>query len=78
MEVEYLSEMPESLYQNARCHTPHHSNTETTTFVTGRVEKWVVPRLLSISCYSLCGNRRHFSRKMVDTVRSVDLNAPFR
>ena len=39
MEVEYLSEMSESLYQNARCHTPHHRNTETMTFVTGREEK---------------------------------------
>jgi len=44
MEVEYLSEMSESLYQNARCHTPHHHNTETTTFVTGQEEKWVVLR----------------------------------
>jgi hypothetical protein len=35
MEVEYLSEMSESLYQNTRCHIPHHRNTETTNSVTG-------------------------------------------
>jgi hypothetical protein len=81
MEVEYKSEMSESLYQNARCHTPHHRNTETKAFVTGREEKWVVwvvPRLLSVSCNSLCKNLSQFSRKVVDTVRSVGLKAPFK
>jgi hypothetical protein len=77
MEVEYLSETSESLYQNARCHTPHHRSTETTAFVIGREEKWVVPRLLSLSCYSLCGNLSQFSRKVVDTVRTAELIAPF-
>lgn len=60
MEVEYLSEMSESLCQNARCHKPHHCNTETTAFVTERQEKWADSRLLSMSCYSLCGNLSQF------------------
>jgi len=33
---------------------------------------------LSIFYYSLCGNLNQFSRKVVDTVRSVDLIAHFK
>jgi len=65
MEVEYLSEMSESLCQNARRHTPHATCHITairkkTAFVTGLQEKWADSRLLIMSCYSLCGNLSQF------------------
>ena len=36
----------------------------------------IISGLHCISCYSLYKTRSQFSRKVVDTVRSVDLNAP--